>query len=56
MVLIIIREIYTVLHGIVHGTARFGHAMFVRYLYMVNVVEYIQTVNTKHVLVNVCGF
>ena len=33
-------------YGDVHVTARFGHAMFDRYVYVDNVIEYIQTVNT----------
>ena len=41
-------------HSVVHDTTRFGHAMFDWYVYVVNVIEYIQTVNTRqHVLVNV---
>ena len=34
-------------HGVVHDTTRFGHAMFDRYVYVINVIEYIQTVNTR---------
>ena len=29
-------------HGVVHNTTRFGHAMFDRYMYVVNVTEYLQ--------------
>ena len=34
-------------HGVVHETTRVGHAMFDRYVYVINVIEYIQTFNTR---------
>ena len=37
-------------HGVVHDTTRFVHAMFDRHVYVVNVIEYIQTVNTRKIL------
>ena len=42
-------------HGIVPDTTRFGHAMFDRYVYVVNIIEYLQHCShkTEHVLVNV---
>ena len=33
--------------GVVHDTTRFGHAVFDRYVHVVNVIEYIQIVNTR---------
>ena len=33
-------------HSVVHDRTRFGHAIFDRYVYVVNVIEYLQTVNT----------
>ena len=33
--------------GVVHDTTRFGHALFDRYVHVVNVIEYIQIVNTR---------
>ena len=29
-------------YGVVHDTTRFGHAMFDRYVYVVNIIEYLQ--------------
>ena len=44
-------------HSVVHDTTRFGHAIFDRYVYVINVIEYIQTVNTRQVCFPViCGF
>ena len=28
-------------HGVVHDTIRVGHAMFGRYVYVVNIIEYL---------------
>ena len=48
-------------HGVVHDPTWFGHAMFDRYVYVVNLIEYIQTVNTDRTCSSecfpvVCGF
>ena len=40
-------------HNVARDTTQFGHAIFDRYVYVINVVENIQTVYTRHVLVNV---
>ena len=34
-------------HSVFHDTTLFGHAMFDRYVYVINGIEYIQTVNTR---------
>ena len=34
-------------HSVVYDTTWFGYAVFDRYVYVVNVIEYIQTVNTR---------
>ena len=33
-----------------HDTTRFGHAIFDRYVYVINVIENIQTVDTKQTM------
>ena len=36
--------------GVVHDRARFEHAMFDRYVYVINVLENIQTVDTRQTM------
>ena len=33
-------------HSIVHDTTRFGHAIFDKHVYVINIIENIQTVDT----------
>ena len=37
-------------HSVVHDRARFEHAMFDRCVYMINVIENIQTVDTRQTM------
>ena len=37
-------------HSVVHDRARFEHAMFDRYVYVINVLENIQTVDTRQTM------
>ena len=37
-------------HSVVHDRARFEHAMIDRYVYVINVIENIQTVDTRQTM------
>ena len=37
-------------HGVVHYSKQFEHAVFDRYVYVVNFIKYIQAVNTKQIM------
>ena len=37
-------------HSVAHNTTRFGHAVFDRYVYVINVIENIQTIDTRQTM------
>ena len=37
-------------HRVAHDTTGFGHAIFDRYFYVINGIENIQTVHTRHTM------